>query len=284
MNVYYTLKSGERLSMFFWDDYYPCKEVFHLPLEVTEIDMSNGSGYCYKTRKSIKYPGEMEGCTHQLKLYEDEDGTRYFIWKGEKVNIMNWDYHCLPALIEEIEYSISIKDRWFIPDDIILASLMLQADKFAVMTQPKIAIARIPGTSVCLMGDRVEEYVPYVPHFTDYRPLTNWFYKILLWPQNETFRQYCGSEEYYWSDFCSLLKSGHLKLVEIQEEEKKMVKVTDIIWDVDYEEDINNLPTEIIIPDEVAYCEDGEIDEEAISDYISDETGFCHRGFNIVES
>lgn len=51
----------------------------------------------------------------------------------------------------------------------------------------------------------------------------------------------------------------------------------DIMWDVEQEEDLDTLPAEIEIPKEI------EDDEEAISDYISDQTGFCHFGFRIVE-
>lgn len=52
------------------------------------------------------------------------------------------------------------------------------------------------------------------------------------------------------------------------------MKAINIIWDVDYEEDLENLPTEIDIPD-------GMTDEDEISDYISDKTGFCHKGFEL---
>ena len=54
--------------------------------------------------------------------------------------------------------------------------------------------------------------------------------------------------------------------------EKTNMKATNIEWDVDFEEDLENLPTEIEIPD---YIED----KEEIADYISDMTGFCHEGF-----
>jgi hypothetical protein len=54
------------------------------------------------------------------------------------------------------------------------------------------------------------------------------------------------------------------------------MKAINIIWDVDYEEDLEFLPTEMDIPD---YLED----EEEISEYISDETGFCHKGFELVD-
>ena len=64
------------------------------------------------------------------------------------------------------------------------------------------------------------------------------------------------------------------------------MKAVNIMWDVsDGTEDmkkeeileiLETLPTEIEIPDEMT-------DEEEISDYISDETGFCHYGFELVD-
>lgn len=54
------------------------------------------------------------------------------------------------------------------------------------------------------------------------------------------------------------------------------MKATNIKWDVDFEEDLEILPTEMIISD-------GMTDEEEISDYISDETGFCHMGFELED-
>lgn len=54
------------------------------------------------------------------------------------------------------------------------------------------------------------------------------------------------------------------------------MKAINIEWDVDTEEELEDLPTEIEIPD-------GMTDEEEISDYITYETGFCHCGFELVE-
>lgn len=53
------------------------------------------------------------------------------------------------------------------------------------------------------------------------------------------------------------------------------MKAVNILWDVDNEEELESLPEEIEIPD-------GMYDEEAISDYISDVTGFCHGGFSLI--
>ena len=55
-----------------------------------------------------------------------------------------------------------------------------------------------------------------------------------------------------------------------------MLKAINIIWDVDNKKDLKHLPTEIIIPE-------GMTDEDDIRDYLSDETGFCHEGFELIE-
>lgn len=55
------------------------------------------------------------------------------------------------------------------------------------------------------------------------------------------------------------------------------MKAINIKWDTDGDmELLRQLPTEIEIPAVM-------IDEEEISDYLSDETGFCHNGFEIVD-
>ncbi len=53
------------------------------------------------------------------------------------------------------------------------------------------------------------------------------------------------------------------------------MRAINIEWDVDEIEDLENLPTEIEIPEG--------IDEEEIPDYLSDETGFCHKGYTLVK-
>ena len=59
------------------------------------------------------------------------------------------------------------------------------------------------------------------------------------------------------------------------------MRAVNIEWDMDYTE-TGDLPAEMDIPDEVF---EGEEDLEsvldAISDYLSDTTGFCHEGFNV---
>lgn len=78
---------------------------------------------------------------------------------------------------------------------------------------------------------------------------------------------------------------GHLKTYR-KEKEKKMLKAVDIKWDVtdddiDESDDeaceiLESLPTEMNIPE-------GMTDPDEISDWLSDETGFCHDGFRLVD-
>lgn len=65
-----------------------------------------------------------------------------------------------------------------------------------------------------------------------------------------------------------------------------MLKAINIKLDTDGDmEVLNTLPTEMIIPNELEelYKKDREYALEEISDWLSDETGFCHGGFEIVK-
>ena len=57
------------------------------------------------------------------------------------------------------------------------------------------------------------------------------------------------------------------------------MKAVNIAWDVESQDDLENLPDEIEIPAEL----EGYEYEDEISDYITDLTGFCHWGFDLVD-
>ena len=54
------------------------------------------------------------------------------------------------------------------------------------------------------------------------------------------------------------------------------MKAINILWDTDGEK--VNLPSEIEIPDWI-----DKDDDDEISDYLSDTTGFCHFGYELVD-
>lgn len=65
-----------------------------------------------------------------------------------------------------------------------------------------------------------------------------------------------------------------------------MLKAINIKWDTDGDEEVlQDLPKEMIIPDELEelYKKDREYALEEISDWLSDEIGFCHAGFEVVK-
>lgn len=55
----------------------------------------------------------------------------------------------------------------------------------------------------------------------------------------------------------------------------KLVAIN-IQWDVDNNEDLDGLPQRVVLPE-------GMTDDDEISDYLSDLTGFCHYGFSLIE-
>lgn len=55
------------------------------------------------------------------------------------------------------------------------------------------------------------------------------------------------------------------------------MKAVDIKWDTDGDDKLfQTLPTEMEIPEDMT-------DEEEISDWLSEETGFCHKGYDLVD-
>ena len=59
------------------------------------------------------------------------------------------------------------------------------------------------------------------------------------------------------------------------------MKAINIIWDIYDEENGNidiDLPNEVEIPNDIA-----KLDDDEISDWLSDKYGFCHYGFSIVD-
>lgn len=73
---------------------------------------------------------------------------------------------------------------------------------------------------------------------------------------------------------CALLP-GIDKFTVLEKPKETLYRATHIQWDVDEEEDLEELPDSMDIPK-------GK-DEDEIADYLSDQTGFCHDGFDLEE-
>lgn len=214
MTTYYNLANGGKVSIFFWDDYYTNKGLFHIETSLNEYDAQGQ----IKKALCVKYPKDgLVALTHEVRVREDEDGVKYIMWGGERINLEDWHYHNLSVLIDEIQWCVDHKDRWFVMEDIILASLMKQSDKFGVQIQAEKFSAIIPEMGIALSsGETTEEWITYIPKLEPLRKVEDWHYKIKLQPQKKEDRYKYRSEDYYFSDFCSMLKSGHLRLVELK--------------------------------------------------------------------
>lgn len=101
---------------------------------------------------------------------------------------------------------------------------------------------------------------------------------------SKLFSQYCRQEinrghcEPDCCDLCPINSAyGVINKKKVSDLLSNHRKAVNIQWDIDPEDmDSVELPTEIDIPEEIQ-------DEEAISDYISEVTGFCHKGFELEE-
>lgn len=73
---------------------------------------------------------------------------------------------------------------------------------------------------------------------------------------------------------CALLAETD-KFTVLEKPKETLYRATNIQWDVDEEEDLEELPDSMDIPQGM--------DEDEIADYLSDQTGFCHDGFDLEE-
>lgn len=73
---------------------------------------------------------------------------------------------------------------------------------------------------------------------------------------------------------CALLEETDTFTV-LERPKEKAYRATNIQWDVDEKEDLEELPDSMDIPQGM--------DEDEIDDYLSDQTGFCHDGFELEE-
>lgn len=81
----------------------------------------------------------------------------------------------------------------------------------------------------------------------------------------------CGPYEMCSCSECPASKPEYLKR-DFSKTDAIRLKATHIQWDTDGED--VPLPMEIIVPD-------GMTDKDEISDYLSDQTWFCHTGFHL---
>lgn len=193
MNGVYTLKSGKKISVFLWDD-------------LLEGETFRGTADV----RAIKEDGYYSSKECKKKLFKDDTGV-YIVWDSQKVYINSYDYMSADTLVSKLAEGVEKEDRWFVRDEEIWATLMHESDKIGILCELPMYDMLIPSMGIGMTSDK---YVEVLCVFSEHRyKKDKWSYKVTLVPENEKLQEYVASRHFYFSDFCSMLQSGHMRFV-----------------------------------------------------------------------
>ena len=205
MNTYYTLNNGTRLEVFMWDDFFD-NDTWRGFAEVTQL--FDGKIY-----------GGNRGKECKKKLFKDDKGI-YIVWDSQKVYLNDFDYQPVSVMAKLVAECVEKNDRWLVSDDEILATFLRDTENVGVVIDLPAYDMVCASLGFGIVGDN-EQTVLCVPTERQYSK-KNWHYKVTMECDLEPLRQYIPSRHFYFSDFCSLLKSGNAKLVERNEFKQKV--------------------------------------------------------------
>lgn len=191
MDTRYTLSNGEQISCFFWPDFFENDDWRQFADISLIIDGHKGD--------EVKVP-----------LQRDDNGL-FIVWNNEKVYLNNFDYEPVEVMAKRIQEGVDANDRWMVWDDEIWATCVKDSDNIAfVMDMPAYDMV-MKKFGIGIVGDN-EMTVLCIPTERGYTK-DRWHYKITVECDCEQLRHYIASRNFYFSDFCSLMKSGHIKMV-----------------------------------------------------------------------
>lgn len=194
MQATYTLSSGKKISIFLWDDF-----------------LENETWRGYAEVRAQKKNGQFGDKEVKKTLQMDPERGLYIVWDKEPVYLNEFDYMSYEELMEKIRESKRTGDRWLVRDDDILATFMMESEKVMVWAPMPVYSMRTPfGFSLC--GD--EELEIPCELSTERYAKKDWHYKITLKAVNEELQAICAKHDYYFSDFCSMLKSDIFALAD----------------------------------------------------------------------
>ena len=191
MDTRYTLSNGEQISCFFWPDFFENDDWRQFADVSKLVDGHRG--------EEIKVP-----------LQRDEEGL-FIMWNNEKVHLNDFDYEPVEVMAKRIQAGVDARDKWLVWDDEIWATFIKDSDNLAfVMDMPTYDMV-MQQLGIGITGDD-EITVLCVPTEKVYTK-DRWHYKITVECDNEQLRHFVSSRNFYFSDFCSLLKEGHIQMV-----------------------------------------------------------------------
>ena len=191
METRYTLSNGEQICCFFWPEFF-------------ENDAWRGS-VSVTPAKNYK-----ESTTVQVPISCD-DGGIYFIYHDEKVYLNNFDYDTVEVMAKRLQECVDKKDRWLVYDDEIWATFIKDSDNLAFVLDMPVYEMVNRQIGIGFTGD-TEATVLCVPTERDYTK-DRWHYKVTMECESQQLRKLVPARSFYFSDFCSLVKAGHIKMV-----------------------------------------------------------------------
>ena len=183
--------NGNQISAYLWSDL-----LFDKDTHRTFIEVSVGYG----------------GKEIRKNLHKDEKGL-FFYWDRIPVYVNEFTYYSAEELIALVDKAIETND-WVFEDD-ILATLLKESDKLNVVYPlPKIDMV-IPFLGFAITGTKTKETVC---KFTEDRyKKEEWHYKVSLAPVDESMNMTVVSRHPYFSDLCTEIRKGEVKLRLAQE-------------------------------------------------------------------
>lgn len=202
MNMYYKLDNGCHLEIFLWSDVAE-GETFRKTIEVTP------------------FYGKTQGRSCKKELFKDDHGV-YIIWNSKKIYLNEYSYYGVNELISEIEKSKIENSTHYVSNDEILATFIKCHNEIGVVLDMPAFDFIFPSFGFGSVGNK-EYTVLCVPTEKHYKT-TNWFYKFSLECECEELRKYIPYRDFYFSDFCSLVRQGIITIVEKDKFKKEIIE------------------------------------------------------------
>ena len=145
---------------------------------------------------------------------KDKDAT--FCINGETIRVEDYIFETIDTMIERLEEAVTKKDRWLVSEEALLATFLKDTDKLGVVMDVETFDTVIPGLGFGIKSGKDRVPMLMIPTERRYKK-HDWHYKIEFTPAKEEHRPFVGYESFYFCDFCSMLTSGHARLVNLEE-------------------------------------------------------------------
>jgi hypothetical protein len=209
MNTYYNTANGTRLEVFMWGEFFDNND-WRKTADVTPIYNGKRGKECKKN------------------LHKDEHGL-YIMWDKQKIYLNDFHYDSASVMARKIEECVEKKDRWLVSDDEITATFMKDTKNIGLIIDMPVYDMVMKNLGFGIVGDN-ECTTLCIPTEKQYNK-NQWYYKFTAECDCVKLREIIPSRNFYMSDFCSLLKSGHVKMVDkneyIAEMKKKEIAKTE---------------------------------------------------------